>query len=98
MFSKYKVTIWNFFCFLTLFIPLFFIYPHLFQKSAIKEGKTTSCLPLTEKESIKKVWKRGKYPSVTTLKEKSSSSNLDEEKSHSADDWVSITWRKKNDP
>jgi hypothetical protein len=95
MLSKYKVFIWNTLFFLIICICLAFIFPLLLNHEQPKITEKEILPPVKEQGTIRKIWKRGKYESLTTIVETSSSFDLNEEKSHSGDSWVSINWSKK---
>lgn len=98
MIHKYKLILWNFFCFTAIglsFSIILSLIPLI--KKISSDIKAQGEIPIIEKNSQRKIWKRGKDNSSIIINENTSSSIINGKKFHKAEGWTSIVWRKLND-
>ena len=93
---RYKLKIWNIFCFLTLASASIYLVPHIKNASCVHE-EIERPLPITQKGTTRKVWKRGKLASESSIYEQQSITEIDGKKKHTIDGWTTIKWRKGDD-
>ena len=95
MLHKYKITFWKLFC-ITIIISSYlsiFIY---INSHVVQETNDVVLTPISLSGSNKIIVKRGKHPSITTIKEGRSPTKIDINNSYDCSDWTTITWEKKD--
>ncbi|MCH9620983.1 MAG: hypothetical protein S4CHLAM20_03960 [Chlamydiia bacterium] len=90
---KYKIPLWNLFCTGAIIILTTTLIPHI--KNASCEYKVTPpAAAIKQINTTSIIYKRGKHASTTTVEEGSSSTQIDQTKSHTSEGWTKLTWRR----
>lgn len=88
---------WNIFCFFAAGLLLYGLLPHLYDVTKEPPLAQEPKASIIQTDVTSTIWKRGKYESATTIKEKGSKSEIKPSPEHSSSGWVNINWKKNND-
>ena len=94
MLGKYTTTIWNLLCISGIALSVKLLTPYI-QKQEAPPPPVEEVSPIRQIGTKRTLWKRGKMACTTIVNENKSTSNTGKQKAHSSDDWMSITWSKK---